>query len=66
MLERSEDGQSHASGGRATERLRLMLSEQVQANEKLEVDNEKKSIQIRKLLSLLKSTTALCQAKTSR
>lgn len=67
MLEHSEDGQSQASGfGQTTERLRLMLSEQVQVNEKLEVENEKKSIQIRKLLNLLKSKRFLTPGKEQK
>ena len=36
-------------------RFKTILSEQLQINEKLEIENEKKSIQIRKMLSLLKS-----------
>lgn len=66
MLEPSEDGQSQNSRGRTADRLRIILSEQLQTNEKLEVENEKKSIQIRKLLNLLKSTSALLQTKISR
>lgn len=37
------------------DRFKAILGEQLQANERLELDNEKKTIQIRKMLALLKS-----------
>jgi hypothetical protein len=59
MLDQSEEMQSQLSGytgHTSTERFKAMLGEQLQINEKLEIENEKKSIQIRKMLSLLKSS----------
>lgn len=57
---------SSATRQTSTERFKVILSEQLQANERLELDNEKKTIQIRKMLALLKSRRLLTQTKTCR
>lgn len=50
---------STCSESRPKERFKNMLAEQVQINEKLEFENEKKKIQIRNLMNLLKSRAYL-------
>jgi hypothetical protein len=58
MMEESEEKSldGSASQGTSSDRMKILLGEQIRMNEKLELDNETKAIQIKKMLRLLQST----------